>query len=104
MSDLSNVIAEAEAAFRAADGATKPSGLASSPNYDARLITWYSLYHTGKAPKTISTGRGHTYNVTHLGKRYTGVYISDYADHRAGVQRCGDWHATVPMFVGGSWI
>lgn len=104
MSDLTQYIAEGETEFRAADGATKPNGLESSPHYDAKLITWYALYHSGVAPSTIRSGRGHTYTVIHLGRMFPGVYISDYADHRAGVQRCGDYHATVPLFVGGSWI
>lgn len=77
MTDLTYCIDPAAAAFRG--GAERPEGLPSAPSYDAALITWHALYHTGQQPRAISCGRGHSYNVT------LHVTIVDYADHRFGV-------------------
>lgn len=65
---------------------SKPSGLASSPAYDARLIAWHIAYHAGiNELRAITTGRGHSYNVTLRGGRKAVCRIVDYADHRFGV-------------------
>lgn len=79
---LSEYILEGERSFR--DGG-RVEGLPSSSAYDARLITWHVLYHTGRAPRDILTGRGHSYNVILTGSRAYSVRIADYRDHRAGV-------------------
>lgn len=81
--DLTKYIAEGEQEFRA-PGAEKPKGLASSPSYDAKLITWHLLYRTGIAPKKITSGRGHSYNVWTRGSQFS-ARISDYNDHRDGI-------------------
>ena len=65
----------------------KPSGIPSSPAYDARLIAWHVAYWAGvNELRAISTGRGHSYNVTLRGERKAVCRITDYADHRHGVQ------------------
>ena len=86
--DLTAYIAQGEQEFRAV-GATKPQGYASAPAYDAKLITWYLIYHTGKAPKAIRSSRGYTYNVTDGNGIKFKARITNYNDHRAGVVAIG---------------
>ena len=62
----------------------RPDGYPSSPVYDASLIYQHVLYWCGRAPKQISTGRGHSYNVF-IGPNKYQVRITDYKDHRNGV-------------------
>ena len=65
----------------------KPSGIPSSSEYDAKLIAWHVAYHAGiHELRAVSTGRGHSYNVTLRGGRKSVCRITDYTDHRFGVQ------------------
>ncbi len=83
MSDLSQYIAEGRAEYLA--GFEVPHGLCSSPHYDAKLIVWHFMQAGAFPPKAISTGRGHSYNVTaHDGFTYT-ARIHDYSDAVNGV-------------------
>lgn len=70
--------------------AQKLTGIPSSSAYDAKLIAWYCVYHTGRWPHVITTGRGHSYNVRMdwRGKPHS-VRITNYQDHRNGVQGLG---------------
>ena len=82
---LSQYIEEGIAEFRAL-GMMRPDGIPSSPHFDAKLITWHCLYHTGDAPKSITTGRGHNYNIELAhGVGWRKVRITDYTDHRNGI-------------------
>lgn len=83
------LIERAETAFRApgADLARTyrdADCCASSENADKILITWFYLYHYGRAPLHIKASRGYTYRVTMRAGECT-VRTVDSHDHRSGV-------------------
>jgi hypothetical protein len=56
----------------------------SSTHADIALITWWYLYHYGRAPRYVRPSRGHSYRVTFTAGEGK-VQTVDSFDHRRGV-------------------
>jgi len=58
----------------------------TSQEGDIALITWWSLYHRGKAPQDVRPSRGSTYRFTAYYGSEEIVRVNDAQDHRQGVE------------------